>query len=1378
MNSLKNQLKTQHLLLLVLFIYCKSITAQNPIINLMPNYFDGNFSLPLPTAPGGYNGTVSYGPSNVYSDPNGQPLLYAISNYDSDATTTIFNKNGYKIGSLYQNNLIGSGDEFVMDENELAMVADPGNCSRFYVFGTTLKFGGAPIKSYFPYYTVVDMSVQTPSAPIGENGSLVFPLGASGNIKNLYDADPNLIPNAPNGTRPELNSAGIAITKLRPNNTRLVFINNGVYIYTFTLSSNGISFLEAKEVAEISSPIPSGYNSFYGGDAQRATELEIYEDAASNKIKVAAGIPYNQLSNGNSDDLVLFEYDYNTGLFIGGSSKVVCVSSQCASLNVPAAITKIAGIEFSPNGNFVYFTHTSSQAYPNNLEWVDYNNVNVRGAIIPNNVDMLEFENSQIELGLDGNMYFPTSNRLAAITNPNNPQSYNWNDNAVALTNYPLVPTFSGESSTYFLPDQIDQDTYGGFYENTVPCCYLYSKFNIEKDFYFPETNTVIGPNFPVQVTGEDSYGFPMTVEFTSTTTTKGNIYIPEKASVTFNNLRLEFKPEYIPVNPNDPEDVYSPGVGLIVKSSSNAPNNGGRLTTNASTLTVYNKCEQKRMWNGVEVWGQNIASQGSFTNSVEGWMKMNSASVIEHAITGITIGDVTGGQGGGVVEATSSTIQNCQTALYITAASAPLVNKTIFTNTEFKLTQELIDVGRVPQKLVKSVDVIGIRFRSCKFFNNYTTYNQTVYGVLSTDSKISFTQLGSRSIFENLAFGIYATATIEGRVINCHYSDFTRNIVGAYITTTNNCSFTNNRFKMIDDKNDINYFSTGLVLTHSSGLNIQDNYFSNADPRTIYANNPTIGIIIDNSNVTKLEDNFIIKNKFERLFFGIQNKDINFHDYTNSNASTNEGGLVMYCNDFNANTPQSIYWADICTSLGANGVAGIRNKQGVDEGFNKAFAANNKFSYTPYGAISILQDPQALNIQYHWSGAQFVYEPNPVSNNVSVFYSQTNLNNCGPEMIYPRLTNPDVTPTVSALKTEFNLIKQKLAYGNSQSIIDMINGNGSSGTIKNNLMENAPYISDDALIAYLVSNPPPGHLKQVYAACAPLSQNVLDKVAQSNLPNGIKNQINALPQTGVNSSELATNKLVSINEKIDWIYTNAINDNLNVEESENAHTQALAFIKESFKQGSCIGLKCRIDLATDDAYSASENIALLTNYLAAGTPKLEINKKLYELLNKDVKKELDLNSRLYNELVAISENTTDKEAAMLAIAILNYKDDRILPIDYSGLNEVIGSSARMGNFIVNEINSNSNEINELESISNYPNPFTGKTTLTATVPDFANSAELVVIDVLGKEVARYTLQTGENAITFDNENVSGILYYSLFVNGKRKATKMMMKQE
>lgn len=73
-------------------------------------------------------------------------------------------------------------------------------------------------------------------------------------------------------------------------------------------------------------------------------------------------------------------------------------------------------------------------------------------------------------------------------------------------------------------------------------------------------------------------------------------------------------------------------------------------------------------------------------------------------------------------------------------------------------------------------------------------------------------------------------------------------------------------------------------------------------------------------------------------------------------------------------------------------------------------------------------------------------------------------------------------------------------------------------------------------------------------------------------------------------------------------------------------------------------------------------------------------------------------------------------------------------------------------------------------SLSNYPNPFSEATTITFDISG-ANphqKYELVVSDVLGKEVRRIPVTTRTSSITLDKNDLrSGLYFYSLVVNGK-----------
>lgn len=87
-------------------------------------------------------------------------------------------------------------------------------------------------------------------------------------------------------------------------------------------------------------------------------------------------------------------------------------------------------------------------------------------------------------------------------------------------------------------------------------------------------------------------------------------------------------------------------------------------------------------------------------------------------------------------------------------------------------------------------------------------------------------------------------------------------------------------------------------------------------------------------------------------------------------------------------------------------------------------------------------------------------------------------------------------------------------------------------------------------------------------------------------------------------------------------------------------------------------------------------------------------------------------------------------------------------------------------------------ESSELELEQNYPNPFTGRTTVPFSLPEPAN-VRFFVVDAMGHVVNSFTrhFDAGEQSITIDMEAYStGIYYYGIEVNGERRMKKMILR--
>ncbi|MBN4051295.1 T9SS type A sorting domain-containing protein [bacterium AH-315-M05] len=78
--------------------------------------------------------------------------------------------------------------------------------------------------------------------------------------------------------------------------------------------------------------------------------------------------------------------------------------------------------------------------------------------------------------------------------------------------------------------------------------------------------------------------------------------------------------------------------------------------------------------------------------------------------------------------------------------------------------------------------------------------------------------------------------------------------------------------------------------------------------------------------------------------------------------------------------------------------------------------------------------------------------------------------------------------------------------------------------------------------------------------------------------------------------------------------------------------------------------------------------------------------------------------------------------------------------------------------------------------LDNYPNPFSDGTIIAAYIPgSFANN-ELIIYDIIGNLINRFSLKPGHNFVEIKASDVQyGMYYYSLFINKQNVKTKKMI---
>ena len=77
----------------------------------------------------------------------------------------------------------------------------------------------------------------------------------------------------------------------------------------------------------------------------------------------------------------------------------------------------------------------------------------------------------------------------------------------------------------------------------------------------------------------------------------------------------------------------------------------------------------------------------------------------------------------------------------------------------------------------------------------------------------------------------------------------------------------------------------------------------------------------------------------------------------------------------------------------------------------------------------------------------------------------------------------------------------------------------------------------------------------------------------------------------------------------------------------------------------------------------------------------------------------------------------------------------------------------------------------------NIPNPFSSETVIKYTLPQQANTANLIVYDLTGKQVAFFPVtEKGASSITITSEKLAaGIYIYSIVADGKIVDSKRMV---
>jgi len=901
--------------------------TQNNIWSLPPNYYDFSTQslqalptpgLVMPTGPSGvpnYSGEPSEFMHNAMQDANGDLLFFIIDG-------VIYDKEGYGINEI----TINHGDTY-KGYSDILIVPVPNECQKFYIIisrETSITHTPGAVG-----YSILDLSVE--SLFTQRKGILIDPQTGGESFFSLNNVFPlSNIPNF-NASGESQNKVAMAVTKLRTDNTRLLYISGVSRIFRFKITSSNIEYDNLNELL------------IGSVDKNARTEMEIIETSIGYRLAYSY-----EKSDGAGTAVYVAELN-TSGDFMNSNTLELLQGS-----NTPPH--DIKGIEFSPNGDFIYLIHDTTANLPSPLKIYDVSSqsfVTITNSALLNQIN--DFKYSQIELGADNKLYLANDTHLATIDNSNNPSSLIWNNSAVPIS-YNLSRLGLGNlagigSLVYPLPDQIDGMDYSeSYFVNTV-CCIENAPFDIDE----------------YRTNGTQTW-YPWSNPWTTTgvVTVRDKLVISAGSNVTINFMNFEFAPD----------------AQLIVED-------GAQLRIDNTRLTVNTDCTSDAMWRGVEVWGN-----GSFQPATSGKFIADNSS-IENAIEGVvnyrhdvSDGAVTenvlvSGYTGGIIQLIDTQMLNNKFDVnmnpYQASVSNTLINdRSFFKNCNFITDDLLKDTSQLPLFThVKLNGVDGIRFLGCTFKNNAPAgtygYSGRGMGIFAQETKFSVDAScdafvvypdpcpnPNASTFTNLTFGISAVSNNGLKTARIENNEFQNVFRGVRLISLDAASVSDNIFDI--GANAGNSVSYGLALIQCDGYKVENNDF-----HTSFDGYLGCGVINSGEGA-----NEIYRNTFTSLKVGSQTSQVNGDE---------ESTFLQKGLEFRCNTYTDIIDYDILVSSGR-----VRSDQGNCIPSNVMSPANNQFSYTAQYGDYWLNNPPSVSITstYHYSQDGTMYNLMPRVSNIN----------------------------------------------------------------------------------------------------------------------------------------------------------------------------------------------------------------------------------------------------------------------------------------------------------------------------------------------------------------------------------------------------------
>jgi len=490
-----------------------------------------------------------------------------------------------------------------------------------------------------------------------------------------------------------------------------------------------------------------------------------------------------------------------------------------------------------------------------------------------------------------------------------------------------------------------------------------------------------------------------------------------------------------------------------------------------AGNSKLSTTCNEE-LWPGVEVWGNPSLSQSPTTN--QGHVVMNN-STIEYAKTGVLLErpmptdgpGVPTGNGGGIIQAYNSTFSNNFIGVNMLGYSYD--NISTFENCLFTANEQYPDLNTGIDCHTNLNSVIGIDFKKC-IFNTTTPIGGSIknnYGIRSHNSNFLVDGIVSnhkyqRSVFENLKYGVYATASLTSRNFTVRNSVFKLCNTGVFGSGINASRITENRFLQPTFKDSKKFTQFGIFLEYCNSYKIQEDTLIGIDSHI----KSEAGILIRNSGPA---ENLVYNNIMTNFYAGIISEG--------ENRGPLGTGLCIKCNDFYVNMTdiQIIPWGGIPATS-----QGIKRNQGSDENVVTA-PAGNWFTYPSNPYIININNELTQPIEYFYHRNPDNHMLRPDDDRVVVFGNTVFLSR-GTDIEYNKT---EACPSKLNIKTSKEELISSSSFTTSeisetQSLLVSLTDEGDTPVLVNNitssapfdalwlhdeLLDASPYLSDTALI-------------------------------------------------------------------------------------------------------------------------------------------------------------------------------------------------------------------------------------------------------------------------------------------------------------------------